>query len=319
MPWSRVKRIIESRNVRVGNMIVADPAYRVKAGKSISIGAGVVERPAGAKASGPGKPAGAAPAAKKAPAKDQPARVRTPVAVPDGLNILYSDDAIVVADKPAGLTTSRSAEEAAELGGRAGLPTTLADLLPGLLGTPDRPVTAVHRLDRDTSGVIVFARTQAAAIHLSDQFRRHAADRKYLALVRGKPANGRIESTLVRDRGDGRRGSGDGPGGKRAVTVVRMAEAFNGYAVAECRLETGRTHQVRIHLGETGTPLCGEKVYDRRPDGSKPPDGSGAARPMLHAVRLGFVHPETGEKRTWDAPPAADFAALLAKLKGPPA
>jgi 23S rRNA pseudouridine1911/1915/1917 synthase len=86
----------------------------------------------------------------------------------------------------------------------------------------------------------------------------------------------------------------------------------------ECRLETGRTHQVRIHLGEAGTPLCGERVYDRAVNAKPLPDDSGAARPMLHAARLGFTHPETGDALSWDVPPPADLADLLDALRRRP-
>ena len=126
-----------------------------------------------------------------------------------------------------------------------------------------------------------------------------------------------MESTLVPDRGDGRRGSGaaDHAEGKRAVTNVKIAENLGQYAAVECRLETGRTHQVRIHLGEAGHPLCGEKVYDRPLNGKPLPDGSDALRPMLHAVRLGFQHPTTGETMAWDEAPPADFATLWRDLR----
>jgi 23S rRNA pseudouridine1911/1915/1917 synthase len=234
---------------------------------------------------------------------------------------VYADDALVVMNKPAGLTTMRSVGEAAEFGprGKRFLPQTLADLLPALLGAPDRPVIAVHRIDRDTSGLVAFARTRAAAEALTKQFRRHTAERKYLALTRGVPAAKRIESVLVRDRGDGRRGSTTdlvAEDGKRAVTHVSVLETFGRFALVECRLETGRTHQVRIHLGEVGAPLCGEAVYDRPPHGKPLPDGSGAKRPMLHAARLGFAHPDTGDAMSWEVEPPADFQELLARLRG---
>jgi 23S rRNA pseudouridine1911/1915/1917 synthase len=233
---------------------------------------------------------------------------------------MYVDDAIVVVNKPAGLTTMRHAREAAEFGIRARryLPKTLADYLPGMLGRPDQPLLAVHRIDRDTSGLVVFARTASAAEHLMRQFRRHSVDRRYLALTRGVPSVTRIESVLVRDRGDGRRGSTQdfqAPRGQRAITHIQIREVLGRFALVECRLETGRTHQVRIHLGESGTPLCGERVYDRPLHGQPLPDGSGAPRPMLHAARLGLDHPETGERMIWEVPPPADFTALLHSLK----
>src|SRR5262249_22386421 len=152
------------------------------------------------------------------------------------------------------------------------------DLLPGQLprhkGKPAR-VIAVHRLDKETSGLVVFARTAEAAKHLGRQLREHSAERRYLAAVRGRAQDGTSESWLVRDRGDGRRGSGQRDEGQRAVTHIRVVEELGDFTLVECRLETGRTHQVRIHLGEAGTPLCGERVYDRPVNGSPVPDSSG--------------------------------------------
>jgi 23S rRNA pseudouridine1911/1915/1917 synthase len=136
-------------------------------------------------------------------------------------------------------------------------------------------------------------------------------------LVRGQARDGRIESVLVRDRGDGRRGSTTAPqpDGQRAVTHIRVVEALDDYTLVECELETGRTHQVRIHLGEAGTPLCGERVYDRPLHGRPFPDGSGATRAMLHAATLGFDHPATGERVRWTSPPPGDMRDLLQELK----
>jgi 23S rRNA pseudouridine1911/1915/1917 synthase len=248
--------------------------------------------------------------------------------------IRHADAAVVVVDKPAGLTTMRHADEAAEFGARARrfLPPTLQDLLPALLANTEQqrppprggrsgkprlpPVRAVHRLDKETSGLVVFARTIAAERHLGQQFRAHSTERCYLALVRGRAKSGRIESSLVRDRGDGRRGSTTKPGeAQRAVTHVRVVEELGEYTLVECRLETGRTHQLRIHLGEAGTPLCGERIYDRPLHGKPLPDGSGAARIMLHAATLGFEHPLTGKRMKWTALLPEDMANLLARLR----
>ena len=217
----------------------------------------------------------------------------------------------------------RHAEDLAEFGRRAKryLPTTLADLIPALLAKNRRgrpgPVRAVHRIDNETSGLVVFARTVDAERHLGGQFRAHSTDRLYLALVRGQARDGRLESVLVRDRGDGRRGSATGPqpDGQRAVTHVRVVEALGEYSLVECRLETGRTHQVRIHLGEAGTPLCGERIYDRPLHGRPYPDGSGAKRVMLHATTLGFDHPAAGERMRWTSPLPRDMRDLLQELK----
>jgi 23S rRNA pseudouridine1911/1915/1917 synthase len=318
LPWSRVKSVIAGGHVRVAGFACTDPAHRVKAKNRVWVREGVIELP---KAEGGRRTAEPTPAPPPKPAAAKPKPVSAPPpAVPLPPSVLvYADEAVVVVNKPAGLTTMRHADEAAEFGprGRAYLPKTLADFLPRLLGRPGAKVFPVHRIDRDTSGLVAFALTPAAADHLSKQFRKHAADRRYLALVRGAPADGRIESVLVRDRGDGRRGSAPGPAadGKRAVTYVAVRERFGAYALVECRLETGRTHQVRIHLGEAGAPLCGERVYDRPVNGQPWPDGSGAARPMLHAARLGFAHPATGEPLAWEADPPPDFAKLLRKLR----
>jgi 23S rRNA pseudouridine1911/1915/1917 synthase len=294
LPWSKVKRLVEAGQVRVAGQKVTNPAQRLKIGKHVEVAA--ADRPAAA------KPARAK--LKEAPKYDGPMPV-----------LVYSDDSIAVVDKPAGLTTMRHPEEAAEFGERARkyLPTTLADLLPAMLGRPGKAVRAVHRIDRDTSGLVVFARTGPAEQHLTDQFKVHTVDRRYLALVRGRPRAGTIESELVRDRGDGRRGSGSD--GQRAVTHVKVLDQLADFALVECRLETGRTHQVRIHLGEAGWPLCGERVYDRPVNGKPVADGSGARRPMLHAARLGLTHPATGERMTWDADPPADFRNLLVRLR----
>jgi 23S rRNA pseudouridine1911/1915/1917 synthase len=241
-----------------------------------------------------------------------------PRAMPAGPVIRHADAQVVVVDKPPGLTTVRHADEAAEFGARAQryLPPTLADLLPELLGGRQSRVRAVHRLDKETSGLVVFARTPEAERHLGRQFRAHTIERRYLALVRGRAAGGTIESALVRDRGDGRRGSTPQPGaGQRALTHVRVVEELGEYTLVECRLETGRTHQVRIHLGEAGTPLCGDHVYDRPPHGRPLPDNSGAARVALHAAWLGFEHPKTGKPMAWTAPLPGDMAELVERFR----
>jgi 23S rRNA pseudouridine1911/1915/1917 synthase len=236
--------------------------------------------------------------------------------------IRYLDEHIVVVDKPAGLTTMRHAEDVAEFGSRARryLPSTLADLLPALLPADSRgrpaKVRAVHRLDKETSGLVVFARTVEAERHLGRQFRAHSTERLYLALVRGQARSGRIESWLIPNRGDGRRGSSATTGeGQRAITHVRVLEELGAYTLVECRLETGRTHQVRIHLGEAGTPLCGERIYDRPVHGRPLPDESGAGRIALHAATLGFDRPGSGERVRWESPLPTDLARLVERLR----
>lgn len=294
LSWSKAKQTIERRHVRVAGQIVADAAYRVKAGKRITIAAGAISKPATA----------STPKAKIVKKAASPRKEN--IAKHFAVDVVYSDDAVVVLNKPTGLTTNRSAEEKAEFGeGKRFLPKTLADLVPALIREPGVKVIAVHRIDRDTSGLVVFAKTTAAAKELSKQFKAHTVERRYQALVRGTPQGGRIESTFVENRGDNRRGSGID--GVRAVTNVTVLKVSNGFALVQCRLETGRTHQVRIHLGEAGTPLCGETVYDRPVHGAPLPDTSGAKRPMLHAAVLGFIHPSTGERLRFEVEPPSDF------------
>jgi 23S rRNA pseudouridine1911/1915/1917 synthase len=296
------RRLLRKRQVRVGGTPWLNPTQRLRAGQRVEVDV----RP---------------PRQHEGPAQKPAREPRLPADLPPPV-VRFADAHVVVVEKPAGLTTMRHAEEAAEFGarGRRYLPPTLADLLPGLLaqGKPGRqpPVRAVHRIDKETSGLVVFARTAAAESNLGRQFRAHGIDRRYLAVVRGRARPGRIESCLVRDRGDGRRGSGATPGeGQHAVTHVRVVEELGEYTLVECRLETGRTHQVRIHLGEAGTPLCGERVYDRPPHGKPLPDASGARRVMLHAASLGFDHPAIGQRVQWSSEPPKDMADLVRRLR----
>lgn len=322
LTWTQAKRLIEGRHVRVAGSTCTDPAQRLRAKNRIWIREGVIEnkvvKPKPTKAPPPKQET------KPVPAKPKPKPVLPPIPLPIGMDdIVYVDDSIVVVNKPAGLTTMRSEEEAAELNPRrkGALPKTLADFLPIVLGTPNRRVYPVHRIDRDTSGLLVFARTSQAEDALTKQFRKHTADRRYLALVRGTPKDGRIESILIRDRGDGRRGSAPPSpitpeDGRKAVTFVKSVERWDGFALIECRLETGRTHQVRIHCAEAGFPLCGERTYDRPLNGRPIADSSGAERPMLHALRLGFQHPLSGDDLRWEQSPPADFRQLWDRLRG---
>lgn len=273
-----------AKKVRICGGVCMDPARRVKVGQHIQL---------------EGKP--------------PPAKAAQPSIV-----VRHIDEHVIVVEKPAGLTTVRHADEVESLGKRAKkfLPPTLIDLLPAVLaqsGVPGKGrIRAVHRIDKDTSGLVVLARTPQAESHLGKQFRAHTIGRRYLALVRGTAKNARIESLLVPDRGDGRRGSGTD--GQIAVTHVRVVEAQGDFTLVECELETGRTHQVRIHLGEAGTPLCGERVYDRPLHGKPLPDASGAKRPMLHAAYLGFDHPVTGKRVEWNAKMPKDMSELISSF-----
>jgi 23S rRNA pseudouridine1911/1915/1917 synthase len=300
LSWSQARQLVRKGHVTVDARPCRDSAQRLQRGQRLAVDA-------------------APPSGKKGP-KDSSRFAKRKATRSSGIAILFADAHVVVVEKPAGLTTMRHSHEAAEFGerGRRFLPKTLEDMLPPLLpkekGKPAR-VIAVHRLDKETSGVVVFARTPEAARHLGKQMRDHTAERRYLALVRGQAKDATIESWLVRDRGDGRRGSGKEKEGQKAVTHVRVVELLGEYSLVECRLETGRTHQVRIHLGEAGTPLCGERIYDRSLNGRPLPDGSGVKRIALHAASLDFEHPVTGRRMHWTSPLPPDMKELLERLR----
>jgi 23S rRNA pseudouridine1911/1915/1917 synthase len=309
LSWSQARHLIEQRRVKISGQLCADSARRVNPGQRIEISD--VPRAPKSRQEHMKRPR------KKSALKNQVSAIEHRQSAFNNPSVIYADDHVVVADKPPGLTTMRHPQEAAEFGARAErfLPPTLAEILPALL-RDRRPLRAVHRLDRDTSGLVVFARTPAAEQILGRQFRAHTISRRYLALVRGRPRPGRIESFLVRDRGDGRRGSGpESTEAQQAVTYVRNLEELGPFTLVECRLETGRTHQVRIHLGEMGTPLCGERVYDRPLHGAPVPDESKTPRIALHAAHLGLHHPETGDWMEWESPLPEDLTALLKRLR----
>ncbi len=242
------------------------------------------------------------------------------------VRIRYIDPHIVVVEKPAGMTTVRHPEERHWPARRRQLQPTLEECLNRIVakreknrrGPSSAPrVRPVHRLDRETSGLMVFARTVPAERALVQQFSRHSISRRYQAIVAGHVNAMKIESVLIRDRGDGRRGSGqDNDKGKRAVTHVRPLQWLDGYSLIECQLETGRTHQIRIHLAEQGHPVCGDTVYRTAKSFAEPlPDSSGAPRLALHAVELGFTHPITSESLHFEMPLPRDLTSLIRKLK----
>jgi 23S rRNA pseudouridine1911/1915/1917 synthase len=305
--WSEVRRLIKTRHVLVNGNLCLDIGRRLKGTDVVKL----LAHPA------------------------------APLPREDDVKIRYLDTHIVVVEKPAGMTSVRHAEERNWSEKRKQDQPTLEDLLPRIIAKkeqggrgakqqrgrgkspwkPNRvsrtpPVRPVHRLDRDTSGLMVFARTVPAERSLGQQFRHHVTERSYLAIAEGDVAQQTIESNLVRDRGDGRRGSTTLPNvGKRAVTHVKPLERLGDYTLVECRLETGRTHQIRIHLSEAAHPLCGEKVYRQPLFGEPIPDRSGAPRLALHSAELAFEHPITGEAMSFKMPLPEDFAQFLARLR----
>jgi 23S rRNA pseudouridine1911/1915/1917 synthase len=233
-----------------------------------------------------------------------PKRARVPKTPP--IEIVHLDDNVLVVNKPAGLLVHPTAEgerdtvlsrAAAEIERRSGR---------------HRRVLVVHRLDRDTSGVLVLALSHAAAKHLQDQFRAHGVERRYVALVRGSVAGEVLVARGIgRPRPGARRAAlAPGKGGRPAHTVVRPLETLAGASLVEAELGTGRTHQVRVHLSYLGHPVLGDAVY-----GEPATDPVSPGRLALHAAVLGFVHPTTGERLLFRREPPHDFTHALALLR----
>ena len=219
---------------------------------------------------------------------------------------LHSDPHLVVVWKPAGLLSV----PAPRRGGHQSLL--------GVVGRAFGAALPVHRLDEQTSGVMLVARTARAQTALKRLFETHDIEREYRALVLGTPPRRplRIDSVLVRDRGDGLRGSapeGDAPAdGRPATTWVRQVEVVGkGVSLVAARLETGRTHQVRIHLSEQGWPVLGDPLYASKGVRRRSP------RLALHALRLAFRHPLTGQDLVFDTPLADDLEQLRMSMTRP--
>ncbi|HEU4735200.1 MAG TPA: RluA family pseudouridine synthase [Kofleriaceae bacterium] len=273
VPWSVAKRQIATGKVFVDGACATEVDLRLAAGQSIEVVA-------------------------HAPRPRDPAR--------EGV-LVYDDAHVVVIDKPAGVNSVPYEERE---GG------TAMDLIRGAWRRAGRPATTValhvvHRIDRATSGLLMFAKTKKAELGLAAQLRAHAMQRSYVCVAHGAVLSGRLESYLVRDRGDGLRGSTTRTEqGKRAVTHVTAQKALRHATLCDVRLETGRTHQIRIHLAEAGHPLVGEQVYLR--DYAGPVLTS--ARLLLHAATLGFEHPVTGARVELSSPLPPDFLAVLERL-----
>ena len=250
---------------------------------------------------------------------DPVSAIPLPQAIP--FTILHEDRHLIVLDKPAGLVVHPAP------GNQDGtlvnaLLAHCGDTLPGIGG--ERRPGIVHRLDRDTSGVMVVAKTEQALASLSAAFAARDIERAYAALVWGlpNPAAGAIEGAIGRDPRDRKRMAMVDRGGKAALTFYRTTAVFHAAAtLLECRLATGRTHQIRVHLSADGHPVVGDPVYIRRiPAISRAvPEPARSLlldfpRQALHAATLGFRHPATGAALRFEAPLPQDFRALLAAL-----
>lgn len=272
--WAEVRRYIERGKVSVDSVLVTDARRALDPGSVVTL---TLSAP----------------------------RPRAEVIGADAL--VHVDGAIVVVEKPSGLSTVPFDESE-----RDSLDVRVRDVLFRFHRGPRAPLGVVQRLDKETSGLLVFARTTAAKKHLQQQLRAHSVHRRYLALAHGSVSSTRVRSRLVKNRGDGRRGSTERADlGRLSVTHVRALEALAGATLVECRLETGRTHQIRIHLSELGHPLLGDRVYGHGYQGVR----IDAERVMLHAAELGFVHPTTGRSMSFRSEPPLDFRRLLERLR----
>jgi 23S rRNA pseudouridine1911/1915/1917 synthase len=290
--WNDVRKLISARRVKVGDAVCSDEARRLKEDEVVVL----LEHP-----------------------KPLPR-----VAHPERLVVRLLDEHVVVVEKPAGVNTVRHPAELEWSEERRELDPTLEDLsqwaIAHQLNRPAHTLSRlriVHRLDKETSGLLVFARSVLAERELGQQFRKHTVVRRYLVVVPGVLTARTIRSNLVPDRGDGRRGSTQLPDvGKEAITHVSVEERLPGYTLLSCRLETGRTHQIRIHLAEAGHPVCGDKVYVKRLNGEVFEDRSQAPRLALHATELGFDHPATGAHLHWTTPLPGDLQKFVERLRG---
>lgn len=280
---ARVQALIAEGRVAVAGSALASPSARLAAGSAF-----VIALPP--------------PAPLAAIAQDIP------------LVVVHEDADLIVVDKPAGLVVHPAAGNA-----DGTLVNALLHHCRGRLsgiGGVARP-GIVHRIDKDTSGLLVVAKSDAAHEGLARQFADHSIARTYLAVTAGhpRPAAGTITARLGRSDRDRKKMAvlaDDAARGKHAVTHYRTLEALAGAALVECRLETGRTHQVRVHLAHIGHPLLGDPVYGRTPAALKPVLARlGFARQALHAASLGFVHPVTGEPLLFEAPLPADMRELI--------
>lgn len=287
---SRLKGLIENGQVRLDGTVVADASRRLKGGESCVIGI-----------------PDAAPA--------------EPEAEAIALEVVYEDDHLIVIDKPAGMVVHPAP------GNRSA---TLVNALlhhcgPSLsgIGGVKRP-GIVHRLDKDTSGLLVAAKTDAAHQGLAEQFAAHSLTRAYRAICWGvpMPRQGEIEGNIGRSPNNRKKMAVVQRGGKHALTRYRVLTAFGkAAALVECRLATGRTHQIRVHMTTIGHPLVGDPLYGRgtqRGKGLSPDIRAQLTdfpRQALHAFLLGFLHPITGSPLLFESKTPQDFNELISSLE----
>jgi 23S rRNA pseudouridine1911/1915/1917 synthase len=278
---AQVKRWIEGGHVTVDGRAANKPALKTRAGMRIV-------------------------------ATPPPPEPMTAVAEDLPLTVLHEDDDLIVVYKPPGVVVHPAA------GHWSG---TLVNALLGRYRTlpGDDPVRPgiVHRLDRDTSGVMVVTRSELARTELARRFSVHDIERIYLAIVVGPLADrGTFETAYGRHPTDRKRFSSRVASGRRAVTHYRVLERLEGAVLVEARLETGRTHQVRVHFADHGCPLLGDPMYGRAPRSAHVRQvGEALGRQALHATVLGFDHPRTGKRLRFEVGPPEDFRRALEALR----
>jgi len=251
---------------------------------------------------------------------DDAVALRVPPPAPDralpeaiDLTVLYEDEQLIVVDKPAGMVVHPAAGHSsgtlvnALLGHCDNLSGVGGVLRPGI----------VHRLDKLTSGVLVASKTDEAHQGLAEQFSTHTVERRYLVVVAGRiePAQGTFDTFHGRHPTDRKRYTSRCDRGRRAVTHYEVQQQLHGANLVQATLETGRTHQVRVHFADAGHPVLGDPVYGRPPsDAEARKQGMELARQALHARVLGFVHPTTGQRLRFASPPPPDMLAMIAAL-----
>ncbi|MEL7500019.1 MAG: RluA family pseudouridine synthase [Planctomycetota bacterium] len=292
--WSAVKKMLRARRVTVSGILCVDEGRQLISGETVTL-------------------------------FDHPL---PPLPSDKDVKICYVDADLVVAEKPSGMVTLRRKPDLTWSWARKNLQPTLDECVPRLIGKHASEknesehnirklprLLPVHRIDRDSSGLLVFARNKEAQTKIIHQFAQHAAVRKYFALIPGSIEPQTVTSQFIRDRGDGLRGSTtDTSIGEQAITHFRTLRKMGNYSELECRLETGRTNQIRIHLAELGHPICGDIKY-RGPFG-KPPiiDHSKIRRMALHAAELHFEHPTTEKPLQFQTNWPADMCRFLERM-----
>ncbi len=273
---SYVQELIANGNIKVSGKTVR-PGYKLRAGDTVE-----VQIP-------------------------DPVKIET-VAQEIPLDIVYEDESVLVINKPAGMVVHPAAGNYEDTLVNA-LLHHCGDSLSAIGGVM-RP-GIVHRIDKDTTGLLVVAKGDKAHRHLSDQLKTRTLSRKYAALVHGnvKEDSGTISADIGRDSRDRKKMAVVKTGGREAVTHFTVAERFGQYTLLSCKLETGRTHQIRVHMRHRGHPIVGDKTYGVKKE------SFGLSGQLLHAGEIGFIHPETGEEMHFTAPLPEPFLRVLQILR----